>query len=1210
MNVAAPGRDVGTRAPPPAVPPSGPYVGVVPFGEEDEWRFFGREAETRVIASNLLASRLTLLYGPSGVGKTSVLRASVVPYLRAAAEEEAGDGGAPPFTVVYFNSWRDEPVEDLLAAVREQVGRHPALRSAAERLPPPDGPLAATLGAWARALDGDLLVILDQFEDYFLYHPDDDGDRSFAAAFAGAVNAEPLPVDFLVSIREDALAKFDRFKGTIRHLFESYLRVDHLSKVEARGAITGPLRRYARANGPGPTEIEPDLVEAVVQQVGAGKVVVGQAGRGTIDQTGHGGPADGGRVEAAHLQLVMSRLWHEEREAGSPVLRLAALERLGGAQQIVRAHLDDVMTTLSPEDQHRAALVFHQLVTPSGTKITHSVSDLASYTGISHDELVPVLEQLAAGERRILRPVPPSPDAPGESRFEIFHDVLAPGVLDWRNRHLEAVKRAEVEASLEQQRRQTRLASLVAVVMVFLLVVTIVSWASAVRTGRAAAEQRAVARSRELATEATSLLSEDPRQGLQLALAAVEESTTREAQDALRRLLANWAQEAEISLDARVVSVTASPSGGRFAAVTEDGGLTIRDGAEGQELGHAESVLGARFLEEGRLLAVTVDGAVLEWDGSRLRDAGEVPVPAGDELAAHAVSPDGHRVAVGGTSGDAWVLDVPRGTVTGVAEPHDGAVTALALSDNGELLGTASADGTAKVFDARTGERVMTFAGHIRTDGRITASSGMVGVASIAFSPDGRTVVTAGADGACRTWSAETGAGSAFAPSGQGLTMITASFSADGERALCGGEKRVWVFDAHSNARGLELRGHTDRLTSASFSVNSERVVTTSRDGTARVWDAVTGAMLLVLNGHDDAVLDAEFLSRTDLVVTGSADRSARTWSMTRQGRVVLGSWRMLGAEFDRDGTTFAALGVSRFGQEGEVLVWDADSMRSVAELPVDGLLPASFALTPDGEHAAIGGSVVNRGAVRVIDLDDGSPVAEVEYDTPVGSVDVHPRGDLVVAAGTDGVVRMWNWRTGETWESDGGDADGDATVDGGGEAISSARFGPDGSEVVTADLGGAVRFWRTDTLVPARRDIPSGSALYDAAFSSDGGSVVTAGGDGVARVWDLATGLVVLQLPKHPGRLSSATFDDDGTHLVTGTAEGYTAVWDVSDPERGAVNLAMARTHGDAVNSVRFAPGTTTVLSASDDRSVRLRTCITCREVDELVALAEERLD
>src|SRR6266536_1787700 len=277
----------------PAISRTGsPYKGLDHYEEQDAPLFFGREVECDLVVANLLSARLTLLYGQSGVGKSSLLHAGVVPRLR------------------------------------------------------------------------------------------EDGDGTFAVEFPRAVNQVELAVSFLVSIREDALARLDRFKGRIPSLFGNYLRVDRLGREAGRDAIVRPLEEYEdRVAGDERMQIEPQLVEVVLDQVRVGNVELGQAGAGVID----GGSARESRIEAPFLQLVLTRLWEEESAAGSRVLRLETLDRLGGAARIVPAHLDAAMAKLSGPERDVAARVLHFLVTPSGTKIAHRAFDLAEYAEVSAD---------------------------------------------------------------------------------------------------------------------------------------------------------------------------------------------------------------------------------------------------------------------------------------------------------------------------------------------------------------------------------------------------------------------------------------------------------------------------------------------------------------------------------------------------------------------------------------------------------------------------------------------------------------------------------------------------------------------------------------------------------------------------------------------------------------------------------------------------------
>ena len=176
-----------------------PYKGLMPYDESDAPFFFGREDESEIITANVMASRLTLLYGTSGVGKSSVLRAGVAYNMKQSSREEFLRRGQTKTSITIFNSWRDNPMNGL----RKQINKDLQVLcgssvAAAEQLSFSDFLQAAT-----RLFGGTLLIVLDQFEEYFLY-PQKEGEGSFTVEFVRAVNNRDIRVNFLISIREDA----------------------------------------------------------------------------------------------------------------------------------------------------------------------------------------------------------------------------------------------------------------------------------------------------------------------------------------------------------------------------------------------------------------------------------------------------------------------------------------------------------------------------------------------------------------------------------------------------------------------------------------------------------------------------------------------------------------------------------------------------------------------------------------------------------------------------------------------------------------------------------------------------------------------------------------------------------------------------------------------------------------------------------------------
>jgi formylglycine-generating enzyme required for sulfatase activity len=405
-----------------------PYVGLRPFRESDYPFFFGRDREIRVVSSNLQAQPLTVLYGPSGVGKSSVLQAGVLPHLSAAASQ----------AVVYFNEWQSTAfLSELTERCRQAAAS--AISNGVERL---DDALEQA---------GRFFLLLDQFEEYLLYH-DEGAGQKFDAILARIVNRDDVPAKVLIGIREDALSKLDqRFGIRIPNLLGNTLVVEHLDAPAARDAIQRPLavfnKKYPEAES---YQIEPELVEEILRQVQAGHVTASEsAGLGSAV-----GCAPENRVETAFLQLVLTRLWGEEARAGSRTLRLETLAKIGGAGSIVQKHVAEVMAQFdSSHERDIAAGIFRYLVTPSRTKIAQSTPDLVSFGEAPAADVMNVLSTLTdRPDTRILRRFA------NPERYEIFHDVLAQPILDWRRAYLvqkeSAAEQDRQAAEAEQQRRE------------------------------------------------------------------------------------------------------------------------------------------------------------------------------------------------------------------------------------------------------------------------------------------------------------------------------------------------------------------------------------------------------------------------------------------------------------------------------------------------------------------------------------------------------------------------------------------------------------------------------------------------------------------------------------------------------------------------------------------------------------------------------------
>jgi WD40 repeat protein len=1023
--------------------PESPYRGLLPYEEDDAPFFFGRDTEREIIAANLLAARLTVVYGATGVGKSSVLRAGVARDLRALSRQQLQTSGSPEFIVTVFHDWHGNTIAGLAASVQNAIAD-----LGLEVEPQRDSVgLADTLFEWTQQLRCGLLILLDQFEEHFLYRSDEQRARPFAAELARAVKRADLPVNFLLAVREDALSWLDQFKGKIPGLFDNYLRIRHLSLDAARVAIRQPLVEYSRRAGDGrPFTVEPALVDAVLEELRPGQVMFETTTQGGIGMRS-GPEGEEVRVETAFLQLVMTRLWDVEMEAGSRTLRVESLERLGGAQRIVRNHLDEAMGGLSAQDQEVAARIFRYLVTPSGTKIAHTERDLAIYVGLPRERVAVVLERLAQGGVRVLRAVEPPLERPDQIRYEIFHDVLVPAILDWRTRQEAAAKLIGV------RRRNRRLAGLVAVLATLLALTLGFGAFALVQRNRADAQGR---RSTSLYLLAGSE-SQPPHLAILLSLAAHRlwpDAGTRAG------LLAQLDRRRDASVlltghTGELRAIAYSPDGRTLASVSADNTIRLWDPSRrtpAQVLsGHPGGVSSAVFSPDGRTLASGggQDTRIVLWDVASRAQVSALTGPPGGTRAL-AFSPDGRTLAVAGGEGTIGVLDVASRRPPTVIGRISGA-NQVAYSPDGRTL-AAAGEKDARIMRWRLPARapLPALRGHVD------------GVQAIAFSPDGRTLASAGVPGDDTICLWDLGPRPQRHVLTNEMTTRALAFSPDGRTLATGGDydRLVVLWNVATRNRERALTEHTDTVTALAFSPDGHTLASGSVDRTIALFDRTTPAFV----GHTQFVTRVSFSRDGRLLASASQDRRVIVWDVARRTpiRVLNGHRaRVSDVAFSSDSRLLASTSF-----DGKVLVWRLDQPGP----PTAVRHPAGvyrLAFSPVGHVLALPG--VN-GRIAVLDLDRGTSRILTGHDGPVSHVAFSPDGATLASAGEDGTVILYDLARRTQVPLTGHDS-----------AVTGVAFSPDGATLASA--GGKVLLWD----VARRRAVATLGPGISVAFSPDG---------------------------------------------------------------------------------------------------------------------------
>ncbi|OJF10065.1 nSTAND1 domain-containing NTPase [Couchioplanes caeruleus] len=1107
-----------------------PYRGLAAYEPDDAEWFFGRERLVNELLEGVASRRVLAVFGASGSGKSSVLRAGVVPRVARGAL-----GSEWPTALMTPG---DDPLAELTRAV-------------ARSLPDVATDLSHDPAAWAMAIgtalgdepdDAELLLVVDQFEEVFTLCADDDRRRAFFAAMLGAAHSPGSRLRVMLGIRADFYARCAQYPELVDALRDSQTMVGPMSAAELRDALVRPAERAG-------LRVEGALVSTVVAQLanrpGAlplashAMVQAWQRRRGTtMTLAGYeaAGGVDGALAQSA--EAIYTALGPERQATTRRVLlRLvdSGDDALVTRRRVTRAEFDD--------DDPDIATVIDRLATARLLTVTRDTVE------ITHEALVQGWPRLRGwidddheGLRlhRLLTHAAADWESLGREDHALYRGTRLARASEWRAENPDAVTARErdfLDRSLAVQsraratsrrRRRALLAGLLSVVVV-VSVLAVAAWMQASRAER----QHNLALSRQLAAQSQSLNPTRPTTARRLAAAAWMTEPTHEARDALTFMLAQQ-REALIGHTDNVWAVAFSPDGTLLATASYDRTIRLWNPATGQPvgeplIGHTGAVTGAAF------------------------------------------SPDGTLLATAGSDGTVRLWNPRTGVQTGSPfTGHTEAVTGLAFSKDGKLLATSSDDDTARLWDARTGRPAGNpLTGH-------TAD-----VWGVAFSPDGTLLATVGSDAAVRLWDPRTGKPVGSPLTGHTDDVLGVAFSPDGTLlATVSSHSAVRLWDPRTGKPvGNPLTGHAGPVTSAAFSPDGTLLATGSSDATARLWNPRTGKPVgNPLTGHTEDVAHVAFSPDGKLLATASEDDTARLWD-TRTGRPVGGPVTGHGGPvtdvaFRPDGALFATTSTDETAR-----LWDART-REPAGLPFAGHTDAvlGVAFSPDGTLLATAGT---DDAARLWNARTGKPLGgPLDLHTAdVLSVVFSPDGSLLATTSADATARLWNARTGKPVGR---------PLTGHTDEVYGVAFSPDGGLLATTSADRTIRLWNPATGQPVGSPLTGHTALVmDVAFSPDGKLLATTAYDRTVRLWSPSTGRQIGRpLTGHTEDVWSVAFSPDGRLLATTSADRTVRLW---NPATGEPVGGPLLGHTEVVTDVAFSPDGTRLVSTSTDDTIRL---------------------
>lgn len=443
-------------------------------------------------------------------------------------------------------------------------------------------------------------------------------------------------------------------------------------------------------------------------------------------------------------------------------------------------------------------------------------------------------------------------------------------------------------------------------------------------------------------------------------------------------------------------------------------------------------------------------------------------------------------------------------------------------------------------------------------------------VNDVAFSPDGRWVLTASADHTARVWDVRTGQPRFDSPLQHEHFITRASFSADGHRIVTASDdKTAKVWDAATGRLLAALRGHAGPVREAHFSPDGAHVVTGSEDKTARLWNSHTGEPVGGPLPHEGAIVRARFRPDGRQVLTASRDGSVQLWQLGSSAAVPAARLRHEGpltdACFDREGKQVATASA-----DGTARLWDATTGAPLSD-PLRHQGPVlSVAFRPDGRHLA----TASLAAVQFWDARTGQATGVVlRHYSAVNRVAFSPDGTRVVTASDDNYAFVWDADTGRPLTP--------PLIHIG--SVHQVCFSPDGTRLATAAF--VPRIYELSPGTPPVPILKHDGPIWRASFSPDGDRALTASADGTARVWEARTGKELAVLRGHTQAVFDAAFCPDGRRIVTASADSTARVW-AADTFR---LIATLKGHTAPVRRVAFSADGGRLATASDDASTRV---------------------
>ncbi|HEX8775648.1 MAG TPA: hypothetical protein VF735_18905 [Pyrinomonadaceae bacterium] len=1165
-----------------------PFPGLRPFESSETHLFFGRDGQSEELLRRLRRTRFLAVVGTSGSGKSSLVRAGLLPALQGGLMAGAGAdwriailrpgddpiGNLASALASPLVLGDDEKSADIQTALAETTLRRSSLGlvefvSRARTNPHTDGqPLLRDYE--------NLLIVVDQFEELFRFKEliEEENSREDAAAFVKllleAAGQSKERIYIVLTMRSDFLGDCSQFWGLPEAINDGQYLIPRMTRDERREAITGPV-----AVGGG--TISDPLVNQLLNDVGDNP-----------DQL-------------PILQHALMRTWDywiNHRRNGK-AMDIQDYDDIGGMGRALSLHADKAYDELDDAQKVIAEKLFKGLTERGADnreiRRPMEVGKICELTGASEAEVISVIEVFRRKGRSFL--MPPSEDPltgahiplTAESLIDISHESL---IRNW-----ERLKKW-VEAERESAGNYRRLAETAVLhsekgaglwrdpdLQIALRWKEKnkpnITWARRYHpefelamdfldeSVRARDKQLAADEARRKTTRLFVLI-------LALALAAslfmfYDAYKSRNKAEVEAQRSKQLLYVADINLAWQAFE---SNNLGRGLELLKAHLPNPREGdAPGFEWyylyhlyhqdratlgGHKDKVLAVAYSRDGKIATGSRDSTVKLWDAASYHELATLRGHA-DAVTSLAFSPDRNILATGSRDTTVKLWDTASYHELTSLHGHAKSVTSLAYSRDGKILATGSSDGTVKLWDTTSNQELPPL--------RDRAGA----VASVAFSPDGSTLFTITDNGTVMVWDVASREG-IIKPPAFANALTPMALSRDGKTLATGDDgNTVKLWDTTTRQALATLRGHTGLITSVAYSPTGEYLATGSGDNTVKLWHVASRQEVAMFKGHAGDITSITFSPDGKTIVTGSDDETAKVWDIPPHWEPTM----LTGHTNAVTSVAFSPRGrmLATAGRDNTVRLWDTTSNQALAILRDHNDLVFAVAFSPDGKMLATASS--DKTAL-LWDTASGQLSGALKGHTDaVTSVAFSPDGKILATGSNDDTVRLWDaasYRQLATLTSRIGD-------------VTCLAYSPDGRILAMGGIDKRVVLWDTTSHQELGTLTGPGGAAYPMAFSPDGKILATGSSNNTVKLWDIASRKEATTLEGHTDEILSIAYSPDGKTLAIASWDGTVKLWAATSHQE----LIVLKGHNGGVFSVAFSPDSRMLATGGNDNNVGL---------------------